>query len=238
MRDTMHRPTSTAKPPSARHRSARRFLLLMAASLAVAVLAGSGLDAEREELDLHRNRIEERWEDLDQELRVRARLAGELAALPGETWPGVPARDFMTARNSLAGSIQVFGRARGREAAVEAGLSVERALDRFLKVLGAGATTEGDPERSAPAGLRRMPGPRAALDEIQAAEHRVAIRRTAYNEAIQQFNIRLALFPANLAAWIFGFERYPYYLPTDIRDTIEMQRPPRDVETAEKGGGG
>ncbi|MCZ2154032.1 MAG: LemA family protein [Bryobacterales bacterium] len=221
----MREASSPVASDSSRPSTGRRFLLVLIIALVISVFAGSSLDAEREELDTSRGRIEERWGDLNRDLQLRAGLAEELVGAFDKATRRPAGRDLVAARNSLTGSVSAFDRANGREAAVETSLSVERALSRFLRLVEEEPVSRVASDSSEPPGHEGPPGLRRALDELQVAEHRVAIRRTAYNEAIQQYNIRLALFPANLAARVFGFERYPYYLPTDIRDTIEGQLP-------------
>lgn len=190
------------------------------------ILIGSTLYHARRELCLFRSRIDERWDELEGDLQARANLASELLELVDRTRPGVADKDFLAARNSLAGSLQQLRRATDRGAQVEGNLSVERALRLFTENLSA--------ERRELADRRAAPGLGGVSDEMLAVEHRIALHRTAYNEAVQHFNTRLALFPANLAALVFGIQRYPHYVPTDIHDLMQM--PPAPLEPPKKEG--
>lgn len=222
-------PRLTAKPTT-RPRAYGRYGL--SAFLAVIVLAVSGfeLNEERLRLDLLRDRIDTLWVGLEQDLQAKAALATELVEVVDRERSSVHGTDFVAARNSVAGSSQDLGRASDRAAAVEANLSLDRALRRFMDNLAR------EPMRLS--GSRASPGVRRAQENILAAEHRVALHRTAYNEAVQHFNTHLALFPANFAGAIFGIKRYPYYMPTNIRDIVQLPPAPVPSPGADEGKSG
>ncbi len=52
-------------------------------------------------------------------------------------------------------------------------------------------------------------------DELSGSENRIAVERRKYNETVQKYNTSIALFPANLAAGLFGFPRNDAYFKTD-----------------------
>ena len=218
-------PGLTAKPTTRPRAYGRHGL---AAFLAAMVLAVSGfqLNEERLRLDLLRDRIDTLWSDLEQDLQAKAALATELVEVVDRERPSVHGKDFVAARNSVAGCSQELGRASDRAEAVEANLSLDRALRRFMDSLA------GESMRLS--GSRASPGVRRAQENILAAEHRVALHRTAYNEAVQHFNTHLALFPANFAGTLFGIKRYPYYMPTNLRDIVQLPPTPVPVPRAEE----
>lgn len=181
-------------------------------------ISGFLLNGERAEINLLRSRIDTRWADLELDIRQRVALASELLELADRGRVGVPGKDFLALRNSLAGSLQGLVRATDRASMVEANLILERALRRFTDSL--------DAEQRDLANQRLLPGSRRVREEMLVVEHRVALHRTAYNEAVQRFNTHLALFPANFAAIVFGIKRYPHYMPTDTRDLVQLPRAP------------
>jgi LemA protein len=51
-------------------------------------------------------------------------------------------------------------------------------------------------------------------DELSRTENRIAVSRRDYNEAIKKYNTDVQLFPNNIAASIFGFQRDDAYFKT------------------------
>ncbi|MBM3757630.1 MAG: LemA family protein, partial [Acidobacteria bacterium] len=52
-------------------------------------------------------------------------------------------------------------------------------------------------------------------DELSGTENRIAVERRKYNESVQKYNTSIELFPKNIAAGIFGFQRNDAYFKTD-----------------------
>jgi len=52
-------------------------------------------------------------------------------------------------------------------------------------------------------------------DELAGTENRIAISRRRYNETVQRYNTSIDLFPNNIAASLFGFQRNDAYFKTD-----------------------
>ncbi len=48
-------------------------------------------------------------------------------------------------------------------------------------------------------------------DELAGTENRIAVERRRFNEAVQQYNQAIRMFPANLVAGIMGFQKRPYF---------------------------
>jgi LemA protein len=59
-------------------------------------------------------------------------------------------------------------------------------------------------------------------DELAGTENRIATERRKYNEAVQQYNTYIQLFPNNLVAGVSGFEREDAY----FRTTEEARQAP------------
>lgn len=49
------------------------------------------------------------------------------------------------------------------------------------------------------------------MDELSGTENRIAVSRTAYNEAVQTYNTQIITFPSNLFAGMFGFVKADYF---------------------------
>jgi hypothetical protein len=169
-------------------------------------------------LEIRRSQIDAAWQVLAQDLDARANLAAELGGYAGTAVVGSPGKEWNLARTSLDSSLRALGAAEDRAGVVEANLQVDRALRRFVRALQTAPSLRGS------ADLVRV------QEQILSAENRLAQHRTAYNEAVQRFNTSRAIFPANIAARLYGIERDPRYLPTDLSPSMEI--PFRPAEEA------
>jgi LemA protein len=52
-------------------------------------------------------------------------------------------------------------------------------------------------------------------DELAGTENRIAVSRRRYNEAVQRYNTDIELFPKNIAALLFGFQREDAYFTAE-----------------------
>ena len=52
-------------------------------------------------------------------------------------------------------------------------------------------------------------------DELAGTENRIAVERRRYNEAVQKYNTDIELFPKNIAASMFGFQRENAYFTAE-----------------------
>jgi len=52
-------------------------------------------------------------------------------------------------------------------------------------------------------------------DELAGTENRIAVERRRYNESVQKYNTDIELFPKNIAASLFGFQRENAYFSAD-----------------------
>ncbi|MEI8314933.1 MAG: LemA family protein [Verrucomicrobiota bacterium] len=55
----------------------------------------------------------------------------------------------------------------------------------------------------------------ALSDELAGTENRIAVERRRYNETVQQYNIAIAQFPANVIAGMHGFQHRDVYFKSD-----------------------
>jgi LemA protein len=52
-------------------------------------------------------------------------------------------------------------------------------------------------------------------DELSNTENRIAVERRKYNEKVQKYNTDIELFPKNIAASMFGFQRNDAYFKAE-----------------------
>lgn len=174
------------------------------------LLAWLDLRDARIGLEIRRSEIDAAWRVLEQDLDARAILASELGMHARTAVVGSPGKEWTLARTGLDASLRTLNAAEERAAIVEANLQLDRALRRFVRSLQAAPSLRGS------ADLLRV------QEQILAAENRLAQHRTAYNEAVQRFNTSRAIFPANIAARLYGIERDPRYLPTDLNASMTI----------------
>jgi len=54
------------------------------------------------------------------------------------------------------------------------------------------------------------------MDELAGTENRITVERMLYNEEVRDYNTKVARFPSNLVAGMFGFDKKTYYNPLAI----------------------
>lgn len=74
-----------------------------------------------------------------------------------------------------------------------------QALGRLL------AITENYPELKANTNYQRL------IDELEGTENRIAVARTKFNDEAKDFNKIIVVFPGNIIANIFGFQKKSYF---------------------------
>jgi LemA protein len=152
----------------------------------------------RNGLVTQRNQVQNAWAQVDVVLQRRADLIPNLV----ETVKGFAAQeksiltDLANARASMAG-------ARTPAERINANSQLEGALGRLLVVV------ENYPQLKSNENFLRL------QDELAGTENRIAVERRKYNETVTAYNTKLELFPGNLVASLFGFQRDNAYFTTE-----------------------
>ncbi len=181
--------------------------MLLAAFFLAAQLFGS-----RTDLEIQRGHIEVAWMKVEQDLERRAATLPRLVALledPKRQETLAPLTEY---RTTLSDALTAANEAPNVSVLVEANAHLERSLQEFRDAAVSNPAIRQD------ADLQRL------LEEIMAIENRIHYDRTEYNEAVQRYNVRLALFPANVAANVFRLSRHELYLPTELRTSSGSAR--------------
>ncbi len=172
------------------------------AVIVVVLLAGllmfGKLIGVRNQLVTEREAINGAWSQVDVALQRRADLIPNLV----ETVKGYAKQEtqiftaIAQARSALIG-------ARTPQEKIQANGQLDNALSRLLVI------SENYPQLKSNENFMRL------QDELAGTENRIAVERRKYNETVQKYNTSIDLFPNNIAASLFGFQRNDAYFKTE-----------------------
>jgi LemA protein len=167
-------------------------------------LAGSYVE-RRNTMVQQKEAIKGAWAQVDTVIQRRADLVPNLV----ETVKGFAAQEQAVFSN-IAEARAALGGARTPSDRIAANDMLSGALSRLLVVV------ENYPELRSNQNFIRL------QDELAGTENRIAVERRNYNQAVQQYNTYIQLFPNNFVAGMSGFEREDAY----FRTTEEARQAP------------
>src|SRR5438105_7145942 len=176
----------------------KKGLIVLIVFVVVALMLGNSLISRRNQMAVEREAVNAAWAQVDVVLQRRADLIPNLV----ETVKGFAAQeqtvfgDIAKARSALLG-------AHSPAEKITANGQLDSALGRLLVVV------ENYPQLRSNENFLRL------QDELAGTENRIAVERRRYNEAVQDYNTFIALFPNSLVAGIGGFTRNDAYFKTD-----------------------
>lgn len=176
----------------------RTALIVIGVLVLAAIVAGAKLIGNRNELVVKREAIEASWAQVDVALQRRADLIPNLVS----TVKGYAAqeKDIFT---NIANARTALSGARTQGEKIAANGQLDGALARLLLVV------ENYPQLKSNENFMRL------QDELAGTENRIAVERRKYNEVVQDYNTARNLFPTNIAASLFGFDKHDAYFQTD-----------------------
>jgi LemA protein len=173
-------------------------LIILVVLVIVALLVGSSFISRRNQMAIKREAVNAAWAQVDVVLQRRADLIPNLV----ETVKGFAQHEE-----------EVFGEiAKARSAYLSASTPADKIaansrLEASLaKVL---VLTENYPQLKSNENFLRL------QDELAGTENRIAVERRRYNEAVQDYNTYISLFPNSLIAGMSGFTRNDAYFKTE-----------------------
>jgi LemA protein len=173
--------------------------------LGVLVLAGLAFGAqlmgERNSLVTEKNEIDSRWAQVDNDMKRRADLIPNLV----ETVKGY-AKQEQSVIGEIANARAALLGAHSKQDEMSANNQLSGAIGRLLIV------QERYPDLKSNENFLRL------QDELAGTENRIAVDRRDYNLAIQKYNTDVELFPKNIAASLFGFQKDDAYFKTNAED--------------------
>ncbi len=173
-------------------------LIILGILLAIGLLFGGKLVGTRNQLVVEREAINGSWAQVDVALQRRADLIPNLV----ETVKGFAAQE-RSVLESVANARAALVGARTPREKIEANGRLDTALARLLVVV------ENYPNLKSNENFMRL------QDELAGTENRIAVERRKYNETVQRYNTSIDLFPNNIAAVLFGFQRNDAYFRAD-----------------------
>ena len=163
-----------------------------------------------------RNRYQNAWAQIDVQLKRRYDLIPNLV----ETAKGYMAHERETleaviaARNGAAGAVGAAAANPGNAQAMDGLISAESVLTASLGKLF--ALSEAYPDLKADQNMGRL------MEELSSTENRIAFARQAFNDGATAYNIATEVFPNNILAGMFSFQRATLW---EVESPEEKQAP-------------
>lgn len=173
--------------------------------LVIVVVLGAWLMAMYNKLVRLRNAVKNAWSQIDVQLKRRHDLIPNLV----ETVKGYMEHERGTleavtkARNLAANAsgVNEQGKAEGQ---------LQQALSNFFVVV------EQYPDLKANSNFLSL------QEELTSTENKIGFSRQAYNDGVMHFNNQIEMFPSNIVAGAFGFDRAEFF---EIEEPTERNAP-------------
>src|SRR5216684_9259984 len=169
-------------------------LVIVGILLLGGLMFGGKFVSVRNELAVQKEAIDGAWAQVDVALQRRADLIPNLV----NTVKGFAGHEKAVI-DSITAARAALGGARNPQEKIAANTQLDSALSRLLVV------AENYPNLKANENFLRL------QDELAGTENRIAVERQRYNQAVQDYNTYIQLFPNSLVASISGFQREDAY---------------------------
>jgi LemA protein len=173
-------------------------LVVLGVLLLAALLIGGSLMSTKNELVTEREAVKAAWSQVDVVLQRRLDLIPNLV----ETVKGAATHEEKSIGEVTEARAAMMG-AKTPQEKINANSQLDGALGRLMLVV------ENYPNLKANENFLRV------QDELAGTENRIAVERRKYNEVVQKYNTDIELFPKNIAASLFGFQREDAYFKAD-----------------------
>ncbi len=186
-------------------------IVVLVVLFVIALMTGGMYAGRRNQMVVKNETVKSAWAQVDVVLQRRADLIPNLV----ETVKGYAAQeqtvfhDIAAARSALLGAQTPSDK-------IAANGQLDGALGRLLLIV------ENYPVLKSNENFLRL------QDELAGTENRIAVERKRYNDAIQDYNTYIGLFPNNIFAGWAGFQRNNAYFaaPESSREAPKVQFPP------------
>jgi LemA protein len=173
-------------------------IVILVIILILAFVLGSAFISRRNQMAIKRESVNAAWSQVDVVLQRRADLIPNLV----ETVKGYAMQEqavygeIARARSALLGASTPADK-------IAANGQLDSALGRLLVIV------ENYPQLKSNENFMRL------QDELAGTENRIAVERRNYNQAVQDYNTYISLFPNSLVASMSGFTRNDAYFKTE-----------------------
>jgi LemA protein len=185
-------------------------IVILVALLAIGLIVG-GMYVDRKNQMVTKNEtVKSAWAEVDNQLQRRSDLIPNLVA----TVQGYAAQE-QTVFHDIAAARSALMGAGTPQAKIAANGQLDSALSRLLVVV------ENYPVLKSNENFLRL------QDDLSGTENRIAVARKRYNDAIQDYNTYIGLFPNSLFASWAGFKHNDAYFaaPETSRQAPKVQFP-------------
>lgn len=166
--------------------------------LLFAFFLGSAYFTRRNQMVVKREAVNAAWAQVDVVLQRRADLIPNLV----ETVKGYAVQE-QTVYGEIAAARAALMGAKTPAEKIAANGQLDSVLSRLLVIV------ENYPQLKSNENFMRL------QDELAGTENRIAVERRRYNDAVQDYNTYIALFPTSLVASTAGFTRNDAYFKTE-----------------------
>ena len=173
-------------------------IAILVVLLIVALVVGGAYVGRRNQMAIKREAVNAAWAQVDVVLQRRADLIPNLV----ETVKGYAVQE-QTVFGAIAAARAALIGAKTPSDKIAANGQLDSALSRLLVIV------ENYPQLKSNENFMRL------QDELAGTENRIAVERRRYNDAIQDYNTFIALFPNSLVASLAGFARNDAYFKTE-----------------------
>jgi len=176
----------------------KKGLVVLIVLVVIALMLGSSFVSRRNQMAIKREAVNAAWAQVDVVLQRRADLIPNLV----ETVKGYAVQEQIVF-GDIAKARSALLNAHSPAEKIAANGQLDSALGRLLVVV------ENYPQLKSNENFLRL------QDELAGTENRIAVERRRYNEAVQDYNTFIALFPNSLVASLGGFTRNDAYFKTE-----------------------
>ena len=176
----------------------KALLIFIVILLILAFVLGGAYFTRRNQMAIKKEAVNAAWAQVDVVLQRRADLVPNLV----ETVKGYAQQEQAVYGEIAAARAALVG-AKTPADKIAANGQLDSALGRLLVIV------ENYPQLKSNENFMRL------QDELAGTENRIAVERRRYNEAVQDYNTYIALFPNSLVAGMAGFTRNDAYFKTD-----------------------
>src|SRR5215813_5667145 len=173
-------------------------LVVLAVIVVIALIFGGSFVSRRNQMAIKKEAVNAAWAQVDVVLQRRADLIPNLV----ETVKGYATQEQKVFGDIAAARAALIG-AKTPADKIAANGQLDSALSRLLVVV------ENYPQLRSNENFMRL------QDELAGTENRIAVERRRYNQAVQDYNTYISLFPNSLIAGFAGFTRNDAYFKTE-----------------------